>query len=177
MKSLFTIKRLLTTALVTVKMSRVSSSQIQDIILSTNARENLTERVFDTIKEVNVKTIGGITQDGLGYNVDDKIIVKDTQNKIIGSTRIRSVSGTGQVTGIDTFRSGKNFNPATDYVVDVQTAEEAGSGAQFDIFGGKAISELGRLYETERSLISSSSRIQNNFSFQEFSLELKVVSV
>ena len=157
--------------LVTVKNVAGEFKPNQDIILSTNARENLTERVFDTIKEVNVKTIGGITQDGLGYNVDDKIIVKDTQNKIIGSTRIRSVSGTGQVTGIDTFRSGRIFNPATDYVVDVQTA--GGSGAQFDIFGGKAISELGRLYETERSLISSSSRIQNNFSFQEFSYRVK----
>ena len=72
--------------LVTVKNVAGEFKPNQDIILSTNARENLTERVFDTIKEVNVKTIGGITQDGLGYNVDDKIIVKDTQNKIIGST-------------------------------------------------------------------------------------------
>ncbi len=157
--------------LITVKNVSGTFTPNQDVIISKGSRENLRERIFDTIQEVNLATVNGVTQDGLGYNIDDSIVVKDLQNKIIGSTRIRQVSGTGQVTSIDKFRSGRIFNPAETYVIEVQTA--GGSGAQFDIFGGKAISELGQLFESERSLISSSSRIQNNFSYQEFSYRVK----
>ena len=126
------------------------------------------ETVFDLVSEVKPSLVGGVTQDGSGYALNDTVLIKEGK-KIVSKLKVNSVSTLGEIRSISkpTGKPVRIFTVDSNLSVEILTA--GGSGASLNILGGRGEIVDENVFESNRSLLSSSSVIQNNFNYQQFS--------
>jgi len=126
------------------------------------------ETVFDLVSEVKPSLVGGITQDGEGYALNDIVLIKDGK-KIVSKLRVNNISTLGEIRSVSkpTGKPVRIFTVDSNLSVDILTA--GGSGASLKILGGRGEIVDEKVFKSNRSLLSSSSVIQNNFNYQQFS--------
>lgn len=126
------------------------------------------ETVFDLVSEVKPSLVGGITQDGSGYALNDTVLIKEGK-KIVSKLKVDNVSTLGEIRSISKpiGKPVRIFTVDTNLSVEILTA--GGTGASLNILGGRGEIVDENVFESNRSLLSSSSVIQNNFNYQQFS--------
>ena len=112
--------------------------------------------------------VGGITQDGSGYALNDTVLIKEGK-KIVSKLKVDNVSTLGEIRSISKpiGKPVRIFTVDTNLSVEILTA--GGTGASPNILGGRGEIVDENVFESNRSLLSSSSVIQNNFNYQQFS--------
>ena len=126
------------------------------------------ETVFDLVSGVKPSLVGGITQDGSGYALNDTVLIKEGK-KIVSKLKVDNVSTLGEIRSISKpiGKPVRIFTVDSNLSVEILTA--GGTGASLNIFGGRGEILDENVFESSRSLLSSSSVIQNNFNYQQFS--------
>tara|TARA_E500000318_G_C3569262_1_gene217111 strand:- start:8199 stop:10430 length:2232 start_codon:yes stop_codon:yes gene_type:complete len=126
------------------------------------------ETVFDLVSEVKPSLVGGITQDGSGYALNDTVLIKEGK-KIVSKLKVDNVSTLGEIRSISKpiGKPVRIFTVDSNLSVEILTA--GGTGASLNILGGRGEIVDENVFESNRSLLSSSSVIQNNFNYQQFS--------
>lgn len=132
------------------------------------------ETVFDLIKELKPRLVNGVTQDGLNYSVGEVVLVRDLKNKSVAKLVIDDVSSLGQIRSISKplGKPVRIFTTENDYTISIQSP--SGSGASLEIFPGRGEVLEEVLFSTDKSTLSGSSRIQNNFNYQEYAYKIQV---
>ena len=131
------------------------------------------ENVFNLLKEVKPRLINGVTQDGLDFSIGETVLIRDSKNKIIAKLVIDDVSSLGQIQSISKplGKPVRIFTTENDYSVSIQTPK--GSGASLEIVGGRGEVSEEVLFSSDKSTLSGSSRIQNNFNYQEYAYKIR----
>ena len=126
-----------------------------------------------TAFETSLPLVSGITIEngGRNFTVGQAIVIKDSRGRIVGSSEILSVGKSGATEGIINRVEQVNprtiFNKGETYSFEIQSA--SGTGATLGLLGNLSNSTSPYIYNTDRSLISSLSRIQDNNKFQQYS--------
>jgi hypothetical protein len=126
------------------------------------------ETVFDLVSEVKPSLVNGVTQDGSGYALNDTVLIKEGK-KIVSKLKVNNVSTLGEIRLISKpiGKPVRIFTVDSNLSVEILTA--GGTGASLNILGGRGEIVDENVFESNRSLLSSSSVIQNNFNYQQFS--------
>ena len=134
---------------------------------------NRRENVFNLLKELKPRLVGGVTQDGSKYSIGESVLVRDAKNKIVAKLVIDDVSALGEIQSVSKplGKPVRIFTTETDYTVTIQSP--SGTGASLEIFGGRGEVLEEVLFSTDKSTLSGSSRIQNNFNYQEYAYKIR----
>lgn len=134
---------------------------------------NRRENVFNLLKELKPRLVGGVTQDGSKYSIGESVLVRDAKNKIVAKLVIDDVSALGEIQSVSKplGKPVRIFTTETDYTVTIQSP--SGNGASLEIFGGRGEVLEEVLFSTDKSTLSGSSRIQNNFNYQEYAYKIR----
>ena len=172
--------------------SEVASALIEDIDIS---RDDGIQFVTLKVKDVsgffepnkNIEFVKGATllyetclpqissinigKTGENFAVNEEVKVEDSSNRLVGSSFIQSVGVSGEIESIAPIDSRSILVGRETYTVSVITAN--GSGASLDVLPGVAISQDRKIFLSDRSLMSSLSRIQDNDRYQAYSYLVK----
>jgi hypothetical protein len=145
-----------------VEVQGTFSTDVPVQILGTSV-DNEFEQVVPIFSEVL------ITNGGSGYSRGDTIVIKDSRNRIVETTKIKSVSNTGGILTIEKLNQS---------VIDVGTYEITiespnGSGAVLSLGKKVATFTKPQVFRSQKNLISSDSFVQDNNKYQQFSYIIK----
>ena len=142
-----------------------------EVIFSIDGQNNIRETPFDILSTLGLAVVAGVTQDGIGYDQDDQVIIRDSNNKIVGTTELLSVSPIGEIISVSPVKTDKIYLSSATYDIEILTA--GGTGGILEIVSKNPEISSARTFTTPKSLLSSQSFIQNNFSYQNFSYRIK----
>ena len=120
------------------------------------------------IKTLLPTTEGDVIQDGENYRVGDKVILKKG-DQIIATLAVTSVSTSGEIITISEAKESKILEPSASYSTQIISA--FGTGASLKIISDVNILNLNS-FESDRSKTSTDSKIQNNFSVQDYAYKI-----
>lgn len=122
----------------------------------------LIERTFSIVSNLS------ITDKGRNYAVGDDITVKDSSNKLVLTSEVKTVNSLGEIQSVSsTPLQNKLFFPGESYTIEIFSGSGVGAGLTLD--GKNATSTNRNNFTSSRSLLSSESFIQDNFKFQSYS--------
>ena len=172
--------------------SEVASALIEDIDIS---RDDGIQFVTLKVKDVsgffepnkNIEFVKGATllyetclpqissinigKTGENFAINEEVKVEDSSNRLVGSSFIQSVGVSGEIESIAPIDSRSILVGRETYTVSVISAN--GSGASLDVLPGVAISQDRKNFLSDRSLMSSLSRVQDNDRYQAYSYLVK----
>ena len=112
-----------------------------------------------------------IGKTGENFAINEEVKVEDSSNRLVGSSFIESVGVSGEIESIAPIDSRTILVGRETYSVSVITAN--GSGASLDVLPGVALSQDRKNFLSDRSLMSSLSRVQDNDRYQAYSYLVK----
>lgn len=112
-----------------------------------------------------------IGKTGENFAINEEVKVEDSSNRLVGSSFIQSVGVSGEIESIAPIDSRTILVGRETYSVSVITAN--GSGASLDVLPGVALSQDRKNFLSDRSLMSSLSRVQDNDRYQAYSYLVK----
>lgn len=116
------------------------------------------------LPQISIIDIG---KTGENFAVNEEIKIEDSSNRLVGSSFIQSVGVSGDIESISPVDSRSILVGRETYTVSVISAN--GSGASLDVLANVAVSQERKDFLSDRSLMSSLSRVQDNDKYQSYS--------
>ena len=125
------------------------------------------------LSEVTHNSIYGITVENKGINfvVGQSIVVKDADENVVATSSISGTGVSGDITNIAPITTSALYLPYKNYSISI---DSNGSGATLSLITGIANSTVRKVRRTDRSTLSSTSVIQDNFRNQQHSYVISV---
>ena len=162
-----------------VKVTPVDGIRIAKMSLTNVSGNFLPNRKVDISKGVTAFTetvqdqIVGLTVEnkGLNFVIGNEITVTDSSGHLVGTSRVKSVGLSGEITSIERLDTNTIFKPYETYTV---ATDSVGSGATISLVTGYGNSPNFINKISEQSTLSSKSVVQDNEKNQQLSYVIEV---
>ena len=125
------------------------------------------DREFENVIPVFSDLI--ITNGGENYSRNDTVVIRDSRNRVIETSKVKNVGSLGNITKVE--KLNQIVPDIGSYSVSVETSN--GTNATFSLGGRVATITKPKVFLSQKNLVSSDSFIQDNNKYQQFSYIIK----